>query len=137
MKPGVIKVLTTARNCQGCRCCEAVCSLTHTGVVSPQYTGILVEEKSELGNFKLTVCQQCFDFPCKDACKTGCISRNAYSGAVEVNEDCIGCGACREACPIKAIRIVNIDGKDRAYKCDLCGGLPQCVSVCPRNVLSW
>jgi Fe-S-cluster-containing hydrogenase component 2 len=99
--------------------------------------GIQVKELDEPGNFKLTVCQQCFDMPCAEACSIGCITRNVYSGAVEIGEECIGCEACIEACPYDAIVMTDLDGELKAFKCDLCGGLPECVPACPRNALSW
>jgi len=137
MKPGVIKINTNKSVCQGCRSCEAVCSLVHTEAVSPQVRGIQVTELNELGKFKLTVCQQCSDMQCARVCPVECIKRNPYSGAVEIQEGCTGCGACAEECPIKAIVMVNLDNEVKAYKCDLCGGLPECVFACPRQALSW
>lgn len=137
MKPGVIKIITNKEVCQGCRTCEAVCSMVHTEAVSPQVRGIQIKELNELGNFKLTVCQQCSDMLCAEACSVGCITRNSYSGAVEIVDGCMGCGACVDACPIHAIVMANLCGKIKAFKCDLCGGLPECVPACPRQALSW
>ena len=137
MKPGAIKIKMNPEVCQGCRVCEAVCSLNHFGAVSPSGTGIRVEEKEQLGTFNLFVCQQCFDLPCADVCPQNAIARNSYSGAVEVGEECNGCGACVDACPYNAIVISAVTGKERAVKCDLCGGLPVCFNACPRQVLSW
>lgn len=138
MKPGVIKVRTNAEVCQGCRSCEAICSLVHTEAVCPSSIGIKIAEQQKLGVFKIIVCQQCFDMPCADACPSEAIARNAYSGAVEISADkCIGCGSCAAACPYQAISLSEVSGETKAYKCDLCGGLPECVSACPRQALSW
>lgn len=137
MKPGVIKIKVNKDVCQGCRTCEAVCSLVHIGAVSPQVRGIQVKELNELGKFNLTVCQQCSDMLCAAACPVNCIIRNPYSGAVEIVEGCTGCGACVEACPIHAIVMTNFDGILKPFKCDLCGGSPECVAACPRQALSW
>lgn len=137
MKPGVIKLRTNPEICQGCRSCEAVCSLLHTDAVCPSTTGIKVVEKEKLGTFDLIVCQQCFDMPCAAACPTGAMTRNAYSGAVEVGDGCIGCGACAAACPFGAITMSSASGESRPYKCNLCGGLPECVNACPRHALGW
>lgn len=137
MKPGVIKLKVNKEVCQGCRTCEAICSLVHTEYVSPQCRGIQIKEQSTLGKFNLTVCQQCFDMACAAACPVDCIGRNAYSGAVEIGEECIGCGACAEACPYHAIVMAELDGETKPFKCDLCGGLPECVPACPRQALSW
>ena len=137
LKPGVIKLRTNPDVCQGCRSCEAVCSLVHQGFVAPSSTGMKVVEKEKLGTFELVVCQQCFDMPCVYACPTGAMARNAYSGAVEVGEGCIGCGACAAACPYDAIIMSEVSGEMMPHKCNLCGGLPECVSACPRQALSW
>lgn len=137
MKPGAIKLRVNKDVCQGCRTCEAVCSLVHTESVSPQVRGIQVNEQNELGKFKLIVCQQCFDMPCAAACPVENISRNAYSGSVIIGESCTGCGACIESCPFNAIVMTNLNGDLKAFKCDLCSGLPECVQACPRQALSW
>ena len=45
---------------------------------------------------------------------------------------CIGCRACEQDCPGRAIKVV--DGKaEYAKKCILCG---HCVAVCPENAVS-
>lgn len=137
MKPGVVKITTNPRVCQGCRACEATCSVFHFGLVNPFSTGIKIIELQELGKFKQIVCQQCIDMVCAQACPENAIVRNTYSGAVEINDQCNACGACIEACPINAITMISIDGKQRAFKCDLCGGAPQCVEVCPRQAIGW
>lgn len=137
MKPGVIKLRTNPDVCQGCRSCEAICSLVHTEAVCPSSTGISIRERESLGSFEIFVCQQCFDIPCAEVCPAQAIVRNGYSGAVEINENCTGCGNCVNACPFNAIRLAACGGETKAYKCDLCGGLPECVGACPRQALSW
>lgn len=137
MKPGVIKVSINPKACQGCRACESLCSLYHFGVVNPNATGIKISEQKELGKFKQIVCQQCIDMPCAEVCPEDAITRDSYSGAVVINDNCIGCGKCKEACPISAINIAELEGNKKAVKCDLCGGLPQCVSICPRQAIGW
>lgn len=137
MKPGVIKLKVNKEVCQGCRTCEAVCSLVHTDAVSPQTRGIQITELNQLGKFKITVCQQCLDMECAAACPVNAIARNAYSGAVEIGNSCTGCGECAIACPFNAIVMTDFGGDIKPFKCDLCGGLPECVSACPRQALSW
>lgn len=137
MKPGVIKLKVNKEVCQGCRTCESICSLVHTDAVSPQTRGVQITELNQLGKFKITVCQQCFDMECAAACPVNAIARNAYSGAVEIIEGCTGCGACADACPFNAIVMTDFGGNIKAFKCDLCGGLPECVPACPRQALSW
>jgi Fe-S-cluster-containing hydrogenase component 2 len=137
LKPGRVKLQLTAELCQGCRACEAVCSTYHLGFNNPFGTGIHIYEKAELGNFVQVACVQCVDMPCAEACPTGAIIHNSYSGAVEITDDCNLCGSCVDACPIHAIWIAPSQSIKKAVKCDLCGGLPQCVAVCPRQALAW
>ncbi len=55
-------------------------------------------------------------------------------GVVTVAEElCDGCGACAEACRFDAINLH--DGIPLI--CDLCGGEPACVAVCPTGALSF
>ena len=137
MKPGVINVRTSPNSCQGCRTCEAVCSVRHYDSVNPKATGIRVTEEEKFGKFKITVCLQCHEMYCAKACPVKAISRNSFSGAVVVGEECVGCGTCAAACEINAISIVDMGEGKKAVKCDLCGGVPECAAVCPRNCLAW
>jgi Fe-S-cluster-containing hydrogenase component 2 len=137
LKPGPVKVNLNPRMCQGCRACEALCSTFHFALNNPLATGIHIYELEELGRFRQVVCVQCVDMPCALACPTGAIVHNSYSGAVEITDSCNLCGQCVDACPINAIWLAPVESIKKAVKCDLCGGLPQCISVCPRQALSW
>lgn len=137
MKLGVIKVQTNPKVCQGCRACEAICSMQHFGLVKPKASGINIRELKEPGKFSQTVCQQCIDMPCARACPENAIKRNTYSGAVVIEDNCTVCGKCAEACPIHAITMVEFEEGIKPVKCDLCGGSPQCISICPRQALEW
>lgn len=137
MIPGRVKVLTHAFACQGCRACEAVCSLKHYGEVNPSATGVKIIEKQELGKFHQTLCQQCIDMPCAAPCPVNAIQRDGFTGAVVILDTCTACSACVEACPIHAIQMAEVAGAIHAVKCDFCGGIPECVSICPRQALSW
>jgi len=137
MKPGTVKINSNTKTCQGCRACEAICSVHHFDEVNPRSTGIKIKETGEFGRFTHIVCQQCIDMPCSTVCGVKAISRDSFTGSVVISEDCTGCGDCIEACPIGAINMTSVAGKDIAFKCDFCGGIPQCVNICPRHSLSW
>ena len=54
-----------------------------------------------------------------------------------ITDECIACGACKEACPLDCIW-ENFDGYDEYLinpdECNLCKGEfdePQCMEVCP------
>lgn len=126
--------------CSGCGSCEIVCSLTHNRVVSPSYRRIFVElGPGDEMIHKVLTCQQCEDHPCFDACPEGNDAMHIdENGIVYVDEEnCIGCGLCRKACPLDPPRIIiarNKETKERAaVKCDLCRNRPEgpaCVEYC-------
>jgi Fe-S-cluster-containing hydrogenase component 2 len=64
-----------------------------------------------------------------EACPVNALTWNNETGAIIVDEDnCVGCRVCTIACPIGGI---SIDPTTKtAFKCDLCGGDPECVKIC-------
>jgi anaerobic carbon-monoxide dehydrogenase iron sulfur subunit len=72
--------------------------------------------------------------PCLNICPENAIEE--LGGAIVINGDkCIGCGMCRDVCPIGAI---SMDEIGQAKKCDLCisEDSQQCIDSCPTNALS-
>lgn len=50
---------------------------------------------------------------------------------------CTWCGACAEACPFDAIRIIKDETKDiAAVNNSVCKGCGMCLSVCPSNAIN-
>lgn len=125
-----------AARCTGCRICENFCSFHHEGRVWPARTRIVVRAASDEGPFTPHPCRQCEDAPCAVVCSVEAIRRDAHSTAWVVDDaQCTGCGTCVEACPFGAIFLDEARGV--AYKCDLCGGEPECVAVCPTAAVTW
>ena len=125
--------------CTGCRTCEAACSLRNTGRVHPARSRIKVigyEERGKYHNYIPMVCQQCSTPLCMEACPTNAISRSPDTGAMLVDEKaCVGCRVCNMVCPVGG---VSIDPVTRvAFKCDLCGGDPECVKHCDAEALKY
>ena len=115
--------------CTGCRLCELVCSVMHDGVSNPARSRIKVMKWEAEGLYIPMSCQQCEDAPCMDVCPVKALSRDDDFGYVVISyEVCIGCRSCVAVCPFGAINYNNIDKK--VFKCDLCGGDPQCVRFC-------
>ncbi len=126
-----MRVKAVAENCSGCMVCEIVCSMKHWNIINPKKSGIRIEKKSVTEDIP-HVCshgKEC-NLECVDACKFDAMKVN--DGIVYVDyENCVGCGACERACPLNAVWIFD----KKAYKCDLCGGEPQCVKFCSQNAL--
>lgn len=122
-------LIVNSEKCTGCRLCEQVCSVSHEGVSNPIKSRIQVVKWEEEGRYIPMTCQQCEDAPCKNICPVGAISRDKDLGCLTVNHEvCIGCRSCVEVCPFGAM---NYDPTaHKVFKCDLCGGDPQCVRFC-------
>jgi len=125
--------------CSGCRTCEIVCSLYNEGVVNPELARIQVL-KDELGGYicEAMPCLQCDGPECLLACPTGALYVDDVTGARVIDEkECIGCKLCMEACPTTPSRIRFNIAKNVCFKCDLCGGDPQCVKFCSMGALTF
>lgn len=125
--------------CVGCRTCEVTCSLKNTGQSNPTRSRIRViryEKPGQFHNYIPMVCQQCTDPLCMESCPVNAISRNVDTGAMEVDQNtCVGCRVCTMACPVGGINIDPVT--DTAFKCDLCGGDPECVKVCDPEAIKY
>ncbi len=67
---------------------------------------------------------------CRDACPVGAIKEQP-DGSFKVDQaECAGCGTCVEVCPEKVVRL--IPEKDVAFVCVNCG---ECVKYCPREAI--
>ena len=126
--------------CTGCRTCEAVCSLSHEGVVSPGLarTGITdyIKEGHRIEGY---ACRQCSSPECLYICPAEAIYVDAKTGARVIDaEKCVGCQLCMAACPLAPnIPIMYDPERNICVKCDLCGGEPLCVKFCPEASLTF
>ena len=131
------RVHAQADLCRDCQACTLACSLYHEGKCGLSLARLVVDKDMARYTFKITVCQQCDEPACIPACPGGAMRRAGRGVAVLVEEDCIQCGACAEACPYQAI--FYHEAQDRHLKCDLCDGRaegPLCVEVCPVGALT-
>jgi carbon-monoxide dehydrogenase iron sulfur subunit len=126
--------------CSGCRTCEAVCSLSHEGVVSPRLarTGIIdyILEGRRIEGY---TCLQCPRPKCFDVCPTGalCIDEKTCARVID-SKKCNGCKLCIEACPQYPNAPIMYDyERNICVKCDLCKGDPRCVEFCPEAALTF
>ena len=117
-------------NCSGCRVCRVVCALHNYKEVNPSKAAIIIEGCFPApGKYKVHVCDQCGE--CADVCPTNAIILKDQAYIINSSE-CIGCLCCVDACS-KGV-MVKHPTTDVPIKCNNCG---ECVSVCPREVLSF
>lgn len=105
--------------CEECSKCERICPQNAIRVVN----GVPI------------FCLHCSPerAPCLNICPEEAIEE--VDGAIIINEEvCVGCGLCRDTCPIGAI---HIDETGVAKKCNLCldEEKPRCVLTCPTEAL--
>lgn len=131
----MIKINIDARICSGCKTCEAVCSLWHEGMINPLFARLNIVKHEEIGEDTPVLCLQCAAAPCAEVCPQEAIEFNKQTGSWIVNEaECIGCGLCIDACNFGMIRMHP--RKNTVFKCDYCGGDPQCVKHCQLKALT-
>lgn len=124
------------QKCTGCRLCELVCAVKHDGISNPMRSRIKIVKWESEGLYVPMTCQQCEDAPCMNVCPVKAISRDEELGFVKVDyKVCIGCRACVAVCPFGAMNYNPIDKK--VFKCDLCGGDPQCVRFCDMKAIDY
>lgn len=120
--------------CTGCRTCELACSMTKLNAYAPRLSHVQVTMESDGMRSQPNICEQCEDPACWRTCPADAFKRDEKTNAVLiVSEKCTGCGNCVTACPVGAIQFDKLANK--ATKCDLCFGDPQCVKYCPTKAL--
>ena len=124
------------RKCTGCGMCRLICAMVKEGRAHAALSRIRLIRYVHPQLHLPVVCRHCEDAPCKAVCPREAISIEHASGRVIIDyARCISCKMCAAACPFGA---VGFDGeRRRVFKCDLCGGDPQCVRFCFPGALTW
>jgi len=138
------EIAVDAAKCTGCGSCELICSLYHDGVNSPSLSRIHVVRDALSGVNSIEVCRQCQGPECMQVCpvEEAMVVDEKTGARVIVEEECIGCGNCFQACPFNVEgSIIKHRPKENVYvKCDLCcrrESGPACVEICPYNALGY
>ncbi len=127
--------------CAGCGVCGLMCAFYH----EKEYGHSLARNELVRDPFNAVyafhVCQQCKSPNCYFACpkKDVALCVDKKTGVKYVNTaECLGCGACSDACPLTPARAKVQPVKKVSFKCDLCRGRkdgPICVEYCTMHAL--
>ena len=121
-------------NCVGCRVCEIICSMRHTGTCNPARARLKIEGEEDTLISSVRVCRRCKKAPCIAACPEFALGKDPETGVIILNQElCIGCGECVEACPFGAMFLDPLT--EMPISCDLCGGDPGCVKFCSTSAI--
>lgn len=110
--------------------------MVNTGEFNPSRSRIhVVSMESDFARYPI-FCVQCYKPPCAEVCPTRAISRDQKTGIVKVSKElCNGCRLCEDACPFGTI--IFSEFEEKAVKCELCDGNPQCVLFCLAGALDF
>jgi Fe-S-cluster-containing hydrogenase component 2 len=125
-------LMAIPNRCTGCNRCVYACSAVKEGLFKPSRARVQVSNFTNEGYSVPNVCFQCPKAACMEACPTGAIFKSDRNVIVVDAKKCDGCGDCVDACPYGMIEQY---GSGKAYKCDLCGGDPVCVTECHYGAL--
>ena len=148
-------LITDTTRCVGCRRCELACTEYIDGKAQPSLARIKVARNynfgprgqregmgrgaGEFGNFRILqdTCLQCpHPVPCSVACPHDAIVADGKIKARRIDpQKCRGCRRCVQACPWEMITFDEQSNK--AVKCFLCDGKPECVDACPALALRY
>ena len=78
----MLRVLTNATTCVGCRACELMCSFHHEGVFSPEMSSIKISRDNQNGRIWLSVDATC-DL-CQGETQPLCVEYCLYGALKEV-----------------------------------------------------
>ncbi len=129
------------QSCVGCELCAMRCSLEKTGRINPALARIHLVKVEADGIMLPAACRHCDEPKCIPACPVDCISKDPETGMVSIDAAlCTGCKMCLWACPYEGpVRLPSVTARMKNVKalCDLCGGDPKCVTVCPTGTLRY
>ena len=133
-------LVTDPMTCVGCRTCETICAMVHGNGCNPALARVHINSDPFGKLVKIhvlpEVCRQCNEADCYLACAYDALVIDEKTGVRHIIPDnCTGCLECYKACPWDMI--TYDEENEKALKCDLCDGDPQCVRHCPASALKY
>jgi len=127
-------LLADNEKCTGCGLCALACSSVKEGAFVPAKSRVHFVNFARDGRSVPNICFHCEQPACAEACPVEAIVRSHIGAVVVDNATCTGCGECAEACPYG---MIELNEGEIAYKCDLCDGNPECVTVCQPKAIAY
>ena len=140
----MLKKKFTSKNCVTCKRCMIECAIRHS--VAQDFALSALEKPAPVSRINIsfrkdrphaTVCQNCKNPKCMEACDYGAITKYEDGNVVIDQEICNGCWACIDACPFGAI--TKETEMNVAINCDDCKGYDDmaCVEACKTSALTY
>lgn len=93
--------------CVGCSACDIACKRENNVPHGFAWSNHIIETSGSFPDVKFrytpTLCNHCSDAPCVDVCPTTAMYKTENGITMHDTDKCIGCSACRLACPYDAI----------------------------------
>ena len=100
-------IAVDAEICRGCDMCTLACSLHHTGQCRPSLARLRVSRDIERYRFTISICRQCDDPACLDACPVeGAMAWDGEASSRLSRRRALGVGAARLPAPTVASTIM-------------------------------
>ncbi len=129
--------------CTGCRLCQVACSQIKEQKIQPAIARVTVHQYFPGVEFP-SLCYQCGDeAKCIDACPVQALTLDTSKKLNTIKVDktkCLrttkngDCTLCQDKCPGTSVTFHPTTREPLI--CDLCGGDPACVKVCPKGTLT-
>jgi molybdopterin-containing oxidoreductase family iron-sulfur binding subunit len=93
--------------CVGCAACDIACKSENNVREDFNWSNHIIETSGVFPNVRFryipVLCNHCGDAPCVEVCPTGAMYKNNAGMTLHDTDVCIGCLACKLACPYEAI----------------------------------
>jgi carbon-monoxide dehydrogenase iron sulfur subunit len=121
--------------CTGCGICQITCSMVKEKAPNPARARITVKRLVMDGLMIPYICLNCKNPACIEACRRQAIIKDAETGWVTIDKErCNNCALCIAACPFSALVMTP---EKEVLLCDVCGGSPKCVEMCPTGAIQF